>query len=223
MSINFIPPDGYPAHWEFLSEEDKSEYIGIRNKFHDEIAKSKRGERIDIFITRLKIIRNFIEREPNDQWKRIIVCGIMFLNDALGINIQQLRVLMGKCKSSINGSLQQLGYIAKPLTHDIDQEITKKVPLLKEDHFQLKKWTIRFGKFPDDKEIRLKPIVKNNQSNFKSPAQNISTIVTSQPSSPITTAQEVMNIVNTHFPCPAKCRHKYYDLIHTSISIQTEA
>lgn len=223
MSTNFTPHDGLPAHWEFLSEEDKSEYIGIRNRFHDEIAKSKRGERIDIFITRLKIIRDFIEKEPNDQWKRIVVCGIMFLNDALGINIQQLRILMGKCKSSINGSLQQLGYIAKPLTHDIDQEITKKVPLLKEDHFQLKKWTIRFGRFPE-REIRLKAISKTNQCNDnKSPVQSISSVINSQPSSPIATAQDVMNIVNTHFPCPAKCRHKYYDLIHTSISIQTEA
>lgn len=222
MSSN-LSPGAFPAHWEFLNESDKSEYIAIRTRFHDEIAKSKRGERIDVFVARLKIIRDYIEKEPNDQWKRIIVCGIMFLNDALGINIQQLRILMGKCKSSINGSLQQLGYIAKPPTHDIDQEITKKVPMLKDDHFQLKKWTIRFGKLPNNKETRLKTPVNHNQNKINQTVQNLSSNTPSQPSSPITTAQEVMTLVNTHFPCPAKCRHKYYDLIHTSISIQTEA
>ncbi|OHT11656.1 hypothetical protein TRFO_03864 [Tritrichomonas foetus] len=277
MSSTLSPSGGIPAHWEFLNDDDKAEYIAITTRFHEEIAKSKRGERIEVFVNRLKTIRDYINRDVNDQWKRILVCGIMFLNNALGINIQQLRLMMGKCKSSINGSLQQLGYMAKPSTHEIDQEITKKVPLLKDDHFELKKWTIRYGAFPEEKEkIRIEKHIpnKNNSRNANKnvnqnvmnsfnnnliesiQTQNINILnphqnmlqtqiliqnqapqqifnvkpiqlpamepIASQPSSPIS-AQEVIRAVNNHFPCPAKCRHKFYDLIHCSISIQTEA
>ena len=242
-----------PFHWELLSDEDKAEYLSIKARFHDEIAKSKRGERIDVFVSRLKIIRDFIQKDNVDQWKRTMVCGIMFLNSALGINIQQLRLLLGKCKSSINGSLQQLGYVAKPSTHEIDQEITRKIPFLKDDHFELKKWTIRYGQFPDN-GVRIKPKEiaekhhqqqQQQQQGLIKPVQNLppqmiplQMNMQQQPifiqQQPIignmyqsqqqkVSAQHVMHMVNTKFPCPAKCRHKLYDLIHSSISIQTEA
>jgi hypothetical protein len=49
-----------------------------------------------MFLQRLKAVRAFIEWEPLSQWKRATVCGVIFLKGSLAINIQQLRLLMGK-------------------------------------------------------------------------------------------------------------------------------
>ncbi|OHS97519.1 hypothetical protein TRFO_36278 [Tritrichomonas foetus] len=225
MTSTFIAKDTFPSHWELLSEDDKQGYISIKSLFNDDLSKSKRGERFEIFVTRLKTIRDYINRNPNDQWKRSLVCGMVFLTSALGINIQQLRLLMGKCKSSINGSLQQLGYTAKPSTHEIDQELGIKIPCLKNDHYELKKWTIRYGTFPDEykqkksepNKIQTKAQVPNNIEKVKPLA------IKEDPLPQTVNADDVIRVVNVSYPCPAKCRHKFYDLLHSSISIQTDA
>lgn len=201
-----IPLDPLPNHWTLLTEGDQHDYLIMRSQFHEAIAKSRRGERIDVFVQRLKTIRAFISREPSTQWKRAIVCGVMFLNSALAINIQQLRILMGKCKSSINGSLQQLGYISKPSTHEIDQEMTKMIPLLKDDHSEMKKWTIRYGEFPEGRAMS------------PAPDAEMPVVVTSVN---MCTADDMKKVVKLAFPCPAKCRHKFYDILH-SFPLQTD-
>lgn len=322
--------DLLPRSFNLLRDEDKVEYISMKNRFRDEINMSRHGERLDVFISRLKSVRNFVNKDlvPSNRWKRMVVCGIMFLDnyDALAINIQQLKILLGKCKSSINGSLQQLGYIAKPSTHEINQEIAQQVPLFKDDYLELKKWTIRYGKFPEDesyakvsqkipnrrnsdgfqttskatklkkrnltqkkakqfpKYIEENPVgIYNNsfysnqiqQSIALSPPQPLSCLMNASNSVPSripmmslnmneyqirpimpteliqpsmvqplkyshipmqqqqiqqqevqvkqVSADEIMKQVRTHFPCPAKCRHKYYDILYSSASIQTEA
>lgn len=337
-----------PRSFNLLKDEDKVEYISMKNRFREEINLSRHGERLDVFISRLKKVRNYVNKDsvPSNRWKRMVVCGIMFLDnfDALAINIQQLKILLGKCKSSINGSLQQLGYIAKPSTHEINQEIAQQVPLFKDDYLELKKWTIRYGKFPESdsfskgsqkmvsqsnaddyhtksmsskqfpklkKKIQLQKKVKqipqfiddnsvgiynNNYYNnaFQppialSPPQPLSCIMnTAVAANPIppqipmmslsmnecqmqtfiptdinhpnmylafnyqqipnqqqqtqlflqpiqqqihpqevqvnqVNADDIMKQVHAHFPCPAKCRHKYYDILYSSTSIQTEA
>lgn len=205
MSLSAIPLDPLPNHWCLLTEEDQHEYLILRSQFHEAIAKSRRGERIDVFVQRLKTIRSFISKDPATLWKRAIVCGVMFLNSALAINIQQLRILMGKCKSSINGSLQQLGYVSKPSTHEIDQEMTRMIPLLKDDHSEMKKWTIRYGEFPENRSV--------------TPAREEETVA---PLPPMRSADDMKKVVKLAFPCPAKCRHKFYDILHSSVSIQTD-
>ncbi|KAK8900186.1 hypothetical protein M9Y10_002509 [Tritrichomonas musculus] len=333
MNSNEILPRGF----NLLCDDDKVDYIAIKNRFQDEINLSRHGERLDVFVSRLRIVRRFINKDliPLNRWRRMVSCGIIFLDncDALAINIQQLKILLGKCKSSINGSLQQLGYIAKPSTNEINQEISQQIPLIKEDYFELKKWTIRYGKFPEDdsylrslqrpskshkndypqvqnvnssKVIKPKKIAQLqkkvaqfpqctennsfpifNNSNMSpisySPPQPLSCIMNAavvtvppiatsvlyapppasnvcyvpnefrnnsltpaeidhsniqkpsnfiqmalvhpQPANQINSSnpEDIMKHVNNHFPCPAKCRHKFYDILYTSASIQTEA
>jgi hypothetical protein len=204
MSVTLLPLDPLPNHWHLLCEEDQQQYLLLRAQFLEAIAKSRRGERIEVFIQRLKTVKAFIDKDPQNLWKRAIVCGIMFLKSALAINIQQLRILMGKCKSSINGSLQQIGYVSKPSTHEIDQEMTAMIPALKDDHSEMKKWTIRYGIFPDDDRQAESPTSPEPEEVFL-PSPEVGVM-----------ARRIA------YPCPAKCRHKFYDILHISISSQTE-
>jgi hypothetical protein len=50
----------------------------------------------------LTTVRNFVMWNETDDWKRALVCGICWLNADIAINTRQLRLLLSKCKSSIN-------------------------------------------------------------------------------------------------------------------------
>jgi hypothetical protein len=189
-------PNPLPHHWSVLSTDDQCEYVALCTRFRDAIAQSRRGEGVDVFLQRLKDVRAFIEREPSSMWKRGTVCGVIFLKGSLAINIQQLRLLMGKCKSSINGSLQQLGYLSKPSTPEIDQQLAALVPSLLEDHIEMKKWTIRYGEIPEE------PHAEADQKEE------------------IETATDAKRVVKWTFPCPAKCRHKFQDIFMQLMPVQ---
>lgn len=209
MTLRSLPLDPLPNYWTLLDESDQQEYLRLRSEFHCAIEKSQRKDRIDIFIQRLKSIRNFIEnRDPSTIWKRVMVSGVMFLSSSLAINIQQLRILMGRCKSSINGSLQQLGYVSKPSTQEIDQEMIQMVSLLKDDHAQMRKWTIRIGTFPNDYK---------SQSKSDEEISDPDPVV---PPSPPVSAEMAHSAVQLTFPCPAKCRHKFHEMFYPSFSLQ---
>ncbi|OHS94733.1 hypothetical protein TRFO_10867 [Tritrichomonas foetus] len=138
-----IPQNSAPIHWQLLSSPDAEEYFRIRGAFSMENGKSKKGERKESFVNSLKVIRSFVEKGDANDWKRGVVCGIVFLEKTIAINIQQLRLLLGKCKSSINGSLQQLGYASLPPGREMFEEFLKKVPCFQKESAELKKWTLR--------------------------------------------------------------------------------
>jgi hypothetical protein len=173
------------------------------------MGKSKKGERLDSFTDRLMKIRHFIEYRIDDDWKRSLVCGVFFLPNGLAMNIQQLRMLLGRCKSSINGSLQQLGYMAEPQSQGVNQEFVMRIPARSRDANELKKWTIRriYGSAPE----AVPP----------SPAFIIP-IPIPWTSAVAVDTEAVHHTVEKKYPCPVKCRYKYYDMAYQSVSIQTE-
>ena len=189
-----FPFDNPPVHWELLSQYDLEGYISLRKLFGVEVRKSKKGERLESFLLNMKQIRCYIERGDQNDWKRSIVCGIVFLSNSIAINIQQLRLLFGKCKSSINGSLQQLGYSALPPGKDLSPEFLYRIPFFRKNSSELKKWTIR--------EIMQKTYIKPKL--FIIPLPNI-------PVKPET--ETIKKIVETSFPCPAKFRHKFLQIM----------
>jgi hypothetical protein len=195
-----------PAYINLLSSSDSQDYALLRASFQVDSGKSRKGERLETFMEAIKKVRNFIERTQEDDWRCAQVCGIFFLSDSLSLNIQQLRLLMGKCKSSINGSLQQLGYAAQSSSSDSEQEFLARIPLNFRDATELKKWTIR-------KSAKATPIGRQHEFVVPLPASwrphvNVET-------------EAVHVIVHRTFPCLVKCRYKYLDIIHRSVSIQT--
>lgn len=214
-SPDLLMPSGpIPNHWFLLSDDDRSGYLELRSRFYDEISKSRRGERIEVFVDRLNLVREYIDREETDKWKRCIVCGITFLENALAINIQQLRMLLGKCKSSINGSLQQLGYTAKPSTREIDLELQQIVPIFGDDHAEFKKWTIRYGNLPEKIHAQMPYTLKNIDASAE--------VKETFPPKIHMNADDAIRVVRYAFPCPIKLRYKMDYLFHDAIQIQAE-
>lgn len=140
--LNKINPN-YPENWKLLNHDDLRSYFDLQFQFQQETTKSPKGKRLDSFKEKLDKTKKFIEKGDGEDWKRSIVCGIFFCDvpDYLAIQIQQFKLLIGKCKSSINGSFQQLGYVAQP---QLEQEfLSKKIPLQYRKATDFKKWSVR--------------------------------------------------------------------------------
>jgi hypothetical protein len=66
------------------------------------------------------------------------------MDNAIAINTRQLRLLISKCKSSINGSLQKMGYTTHMSHSESWKILFSRIPLLKDHFIELRQWTIRY-------------------------------------------------------------------------------
>lgn len=112
---------------------------------------------------------------------------------------------MGKCKSSINGSLQQLGYVAQPQVQGIERELLAKIPACSRDLNELKKWTIRKNKDATTHIVSEPMFMIAIPANLRVPPAQVK-------------AEDVQRIVQAKYPCPVKCRYKCYDIMHRCVT-----
>jgi hypothetical protein len=107
--------------------------------------KNRRNRSVDTFPQTLETIKSFVNQNDGDDWKRSVVCGVCWLNKegTVAINIRQLRVLVSKCKSSINGSFQLLGFCLVSAGTEYSGSLGKYLPVLHDNFQELRQWTVR--------------------------------------------------------------------------------
>ena len=130
-----------PKHFELLDEADKVKYKKLQAYFiaHSMSAKNCGNS---AFQDSLIKIHAFCVRNDEDDWKRSVVCGICWFRNSILLSVQQLQKLLGKSKSSINGSLHKLGYMScgpRVTTSDVVSEI----PFFNTCIEELRRWTWR--------------------------------------------------------------------------------
>jgi hypothetical protein len=94
-------------------------------------------------------IEVFENTDTADKWKRCLVCGMCTLPNGIAVNTTQLRWLVFKCKLSINGSLNGLGYGLIVTDQSAGEELLSAIPDLRENCVEFRRWTIRTGLGPD--------------------------------------------------------------------------
>lgn len=151
-------------YWNLLSDDDKKEYLTlfytIRQNINNPKAKKKRTIS---FSETVDLIRKYSVRENQSDAVRSIVCGIFWVDDKVAVNSHRLGFLMSRCKSSINGSLQMLGYKeinSKKETMDI---ISQKLSSITNDRSEFRKWTIRVKSKSDDQGLPEDKTIKNSK------------------------------------------------------------
>ena len=192
-----------PAFWSILNEGDQQNYKNLRNDISILVKKNRNKETPQLFQQQLDMIKSFCIKGDERDSDRSIVCGILFyMPSVIAINIQQLKILMSKCKSSINNFLKKLGY--KTLQQGLTQDSESKSHLLQNPRDSKKLTvrelytpiyfddTIKMDKFEDADKI----LSMNVGTDAKDPGES--------------------------YPCPIKYREKIYDTVYTSKSIQTE-
>jgi hypothetical protein len=134
-----------PRFWHLLSPEDKDAYISLQQSVSAPCQKNRRNRSIQTFAEILEAIRAYVARNDADDWKRALACGISWVgpDGTIALNTRQFRILTAKCKSSINGSLQLVGYGIVTCGTDCSASIARLFPLLKDDFTELRQWTIR--------------------------------------------------------------------------------
>jgi hypothetical protein len=198
MDDALTQPASIPQHFHLLSAEDTSHYLRLRDEFRLSRERSKRGDRIKEFLDQLMRIRSFVQLQDGQDWKRSLVCGVFFLDDGLAMNIQQLRVLLGKCKSSINGSIQKLGSSAQGHSQDLGEELSTRIPPCYHDFNELKKWTIR-------KSVGFTPSMS-------------SPFIIPVPSDPFQPPS-----VEVRIPCPVKYRSKWNQIPYNGMIVSADS
>jgi hypothetical protein len=134
-----------PRHWELLSRDDQAKYLTLQQSLATPSGKNRRNRSVETFPQTLETIKSFVNRNDGDDWKRSLVCGVCWLNSegTVAVNIRQLRVLVSKCKSSINGSFQLLGFSLVSAGTECSGSIGRCLPVLHDNFQELRQWTVR--------------------------------------------------------------------------------
>ena len=131
-----------PNNWSLLNHGDQIAYNAMRLMFlnSDRKKQSKLHSFRDIF----EATRKYVQKGDSRDWTRALVCGIIWLTCCLiVVNTKQIQILTGRSKSSINGSLQALGYKKTNTDHATMQNFLNQFPPLKNNPNELRQWTFR--------------------------------------------------------------------------------
>jgi hypothetical protein len=143
MSDEASKNDYRPKYYDILSSSDQKQYDELRSTFSSQMCRNRRGKRLEGFSDMLSSIRTFCIRHNDDDWKRCLVCGVCWLSNGIAINNRQLSLLIDKCKSSINGSLQKMGYSTLQSRSESSSSLCDTIPLLKNNFGELREWSVR--------------------------------------------------------------------------------
>jgi hypothetical protein len=132
-----------PAHFDELSEADKRAYERLRISLSAPTCKNRRYKSLETFRALVDCIKAFVIGHDDDHWKRALVCGICWFEGSIAINTHQLKILTNKCKSSINGLFQALGYGMVPSGSDAAAPLLTYLPFMRGNFNELRQWTVR--------------------------------------------------------------------------------
>ena len=107
-------------------------------------SKNKRNTKISDFENILEAIDIFQNHEPNEKWKRCLATGVFKFNGGIAVNNKQLKILVHRCKTSINTSLKGLGYTIINCSSNECHELLDAIPFLATNQHELRQWTIRY-------------------------------------------------------------------------------
>lgn len=156
-----------PDHFSSLNNNDQKKYNQLQSFFSTNFFRFNRFSRMKKFSDMLSTIHNYCIQGNQFDEIRYIVCGIIWINNSILINISQLSILTCKCKSSLNDSFQKLGYIRgykrrneqespsniSSITNDTTNinknyfnDIVKSIRFFRKNPKYLRNWSIRHNK-----------------------------------------------------------------------------
>ena len=132
-------------YWNNLGQEDRVEFQRLRQHFHQNQKITTKDPRLICFSNELSAILKFIEHSAQGRENRTILAGVAFAGPFICVNTRQLKNFLGRCKSSINGSFQQLGYVALKTKSKARTCVLSLLPSLMNDQNTLRQWTVRWA------------------------------------------------------------------------------
>jgi hypothetical protein len=128
-------------YYDFLDGSEKCSYDVLQSNFTNPDHRYNRNHRLAKFQDMLDDLREFCEGP--DAWRRYLACGVCWGSDFIATNTQQMRFILGKSKSSINGAFVKMGFDICSSKDCDNSELLTKIPFLKGRAQELRQWTIR--------------------------------------------------------------------------------
>lgn len=131
-----------PQEFWLLNYYDKQQFLQLRATLCQMSSKIKRNKKISKFAEALEIIKRWAIRGDYEDHKRCLACGVLWFDQEIAINTQQLKFLLFKCKSSINSTLHDSGLQPAP-REALQKLLMERYPYLKNNMGEIRKWTLR--------------------------------------------------------------------------------
>ena len=128
-----------------MCEDDKQAFRQLHKNFAQKQSSVKEDRHVATFSQEIQSIINFIERRFDGKEARAINAGFSFNGTFICINTRQLKNFISRCKSSINSSLQQLGYTSLKNKAKSHECLVSCLPCLANDHETARQWTVRYS------------------------------------------------------------------------------
>jgi hypothetical protein len=135
-----------PMFWNLIPSQDRPGYTMLRNELASKVCKHRRNEMRELNYQILQTVQHYIIGTDGGNCQRAMVCGFSWSGTTLVVNVRQLRVLLSKCKSSINAMFDSLGYCRPPDTPETRAMLEDCLPLLKGNFAELRQWSVRVPK-----------------------------------------------------------------------------
>lgn len=133
-----------PQYWNVLSQDDRCEFMRLKASFRQAPKVTSKDYRVVTFSKELSVVIRYLERSPENMEARCVLVGVCFVGPYVCVNTRQLKTFLGRCKSSINGSFQQLGYVALKTKAKAKACVITALPSLQNHQGILRQWTVRY-------------------------------------------------------------------------------
>jgi hypothetical protein len=126
-----------------LPLSDQSEYVYLASHFAASDDRNKRNLGLPTFVKHLGMIHSFVCRGDGYDALRGFLCGIEFGCNSFLVNTRQLKALMSRSKSCMNGCFQKLGYVVCRPARDIPTLFGQMLPNFACEVLTARQWCIR--------------------------------------------------------------------------------
>jgi hypothetical protein len=127
-----------------LAPTDRSEYIKLFKFFASLEDRNRRNQGLTTFIKHLGMIHAFVCRGDPSDGLRGIACGVEFGIGAFMTNTNQLKLLMHRSKSCVNGCFQKMGYTVCRPAQDMAAIFARILPRdVRADVVAIRQWCVR--------------------------------------------------------------------------------
>jgi hypothetical protein len=133
-----------PTFFDRLIPADQASYTTLRLHVSRSGLRYNRFHRLDTLQTIFDEIRLYCLKGDAFDGTRCAICGIAWLPFGdIAINTRQLRILIAKSKSSINGAIAKMNFVTLALKDEEIERLSVAMPLLRGHVKELRQWTIR--------------------------------------------------------------------------------
>jgi hypothetical protein len=141
---DIAPGQSTPDFFERLSTSDQAGYLVLQSDLSRTELRYNRFHRLETVQSIFDAARAFCQRGDHQDGTRCAACGIAWLpGDEIALNTRQLRILIAKSKSSINGAIAKMNYAAVPSHEGEIERLCIAMPVLRGHPRAVRQWTIR--------------------------------------------------------------------------------